>query len=84
MFTFNHKQAKNAATNWWQTGKPDSGFALCKRPASRFGRVDQMEILDVPHLRKAYSAAMLALQPSNPELVEAIMVYHATREFGLV
>jgi hypothetical protein len=84
MFTFSHKQAKKAAEIWWQTGEPNTGYALCKRHASRFGLMDQIEPLDVPHLRKAYSAAMLALHPSNPELVEAIMVYHTTREFGLV
>jgi hypothetical protein len=85
MFTFNHKQAKKAANIWWQTGKPDNGYALCKRHTSRFGpQVDQIEPLDVPHLRKAYSAAMLALHLSNPELVEAIRVYQTTREFGVV
>jgi hypothetical protein len=84
MFTFERGRAKKAAAIWWQTGKPDSGDALCKYHAARFGGIGQFEPLDVPHLRQAFSAAMLALHPSNPELVEAIRVYHRTRAWGVV
>jgi hypothetical protein len=84
MFTFERSRAKKAAAIWWQTGKPDSGDALCKYHAAGFGGIRQFEPLDEPHLSQAFSAAMLALRPSNPELVEAILVYHRMRAWGIV
>jgi hypothetical protein len=82
MFSFERGQAKKAAEIWWQTEKPDSGFALCKHHYSWFKQVDEIEPLDVENLRKAFTSTLLALRPYNPKLAKTILEYHTTRKFG--